>query len=412
MGYLQSQFNNLTFHGEFGGDDLRRLLAALHNLRKQSYEAVNLDFRSLTKAYTPHLLPLAVTCRKFLHEGFEVRLELPSERKLERLFVNSNWAHLIDPQGFEKVEYEQAQHLPALLYSTPEDQHSAVDRALELILRNLNIRDRKQIQAIEWSVNEVADNVLNHSNSPIGGAIQVSARQTKNTVEFVVSDGGVGVPKTLRESHRHYTSDVEALDKAIREGVTRNNATNQGNGLFGSFRLAELSKGEFNIYSGSASLSYSERRGLHSKQESIPFPGATVTCSINISNPDLLSEALTFKGVSHTPYSIIDKVDEESSTSIDLAKEAKSFGSRLAAKPVRIKIENLIENTSTRIVIDLTNVALISSSFADEVFGKLFVGMGPLSFMNRVSLVGGSRIVNQLIERAIAQRMTIGTIVD
>jgi anti-sigma regulatory factor (Ser/Thr protein kinase) len=285
MGYLHSQLSNLTFSGEFGADDLRRLVATLHNLQKQSYCSANLDLKGLTRAYTPHLLPLAVYCRKLLHEGLEVRLELPSERRLNRLFMNSNWAHIIDPQGFEESQLENQQHLPALLYSSASDQHTAVDRAIDLVLRNLNLNDRKQVQAIEWSLNEIADNVLNHSNSSIGGAIQVSARHDRSIVEFVVCDGGVGIPRTLRESHRHYTSDVEALDKAIREGVTRNQLTNQGNGLFGSFRLAELSKGEFVIYSGYASLTYSPRRGVHSKQEKVPYAGTSVVCAINIREP-------------------------------------------------------------------------------------------------------------------------------
>jgi hypothetical protein len=37
-------------------------------------------------------------------------------------------------------------------------------------------------------------------------------------------------------------------------------------------------------------------------------------------------------------------------------------------------------NPRSRILIDLTDVPIISSGFADEVFGKLFAQLGPLRF--------------------------------
>jgi len=409
MSYLNSNLNNLDFSGEFDQDALRRMLATLHNLRKQGYSSANLSFESLTRALTAEMLPFAVTCRRLLHEGFEVLLQLPSDRKLARLFENSNWAYLIDPRSHGETRFDAVQHMPAFLYSSAEQQYEAVSKAVELVLKSLNITDRKQVQAVEWSVNEVADNVLSHSNSSVGGAIQVTSRADRGFIEFVVADGGIGIPRTLREGHPRLTSDVEALDSAIREGVTRNSKTNMGNGLFGSFRLAELSKGRFGIYSGYASLSYSENIGLHSKLEKIPYPGTVVSCSINISNPELLSKALTFRGQQYTPsYTLVDRIEEGEGSTIQLSREAVSFGSRPAAKPVRRKIENILAATSARITINLDEVALVTSSFADEVFGKLFVALGPLTFMNRISVVGGSKIVRQLIDRAISQRMVVG----
>jgi len=39
-----------------------------------------------------------------------------------------------------------------------------------------------------------------------------------------------------------------------------------------------------------------------------------------------------------------------------------------------------------KIVIDFEGIHLISSSFADEVFGKLFFDLGPLDFSNKLEL--------------------------
>jgi anti-sigma regulatory factor (Ser/Thr protein kinase) len=406
-GFLTSNLNILDFVGDFDDDSLRRHLAAFFKLKNQGYDHLELNFAKLTRAMTPQLLPLAVYARSLLHEGFEVRLILPEDDKLKRLFENTNWAYLIDPRSFPKTQIDSTSHLPAFLYTNPTEQYEVVSKTVQLVLKSLNITDRKQIQAVEWSVNEVVDNVLNHAKSPIGGAMQVTVREGQQIIEFVVADAGLGIPKTLRESHLKLTSDVEALDAAIREGVTRNNTTNMGNGLFGTFRLAELSNGKFGLYSGYASLSYSSN-GLHSKAEAIPFGGTVVSCSINISNPELLSQALTFKGQPYTPFSLVDMANDESEKVIKLVDEVQSFGSRPAAKPVRIMIENYLNTTGLRIVVDLEDVALVTSSFADEVFGKLFVQLGPMTFMNRISLIGGSKIVRQLIDRAISQRVAVG----
>ena len=65
-------------------------------------------------------------------------------------------------------------------------------------------------------------------------------------------------------------------------------------------------------------------------------------------------------------------------------KAAKSFGSRVGGQHVRIQIENLLRDRD-HIVLDFDGVGVISSSFADEVFGRLFVDMGFRAFTRRRS---------------------------
>jgi hypothetical protein len=117
MGILTSNLNNLAFTGDFDRPDLRRLLAALHNVRSIGFASANLDFTRRSRAFTPAILPLAVNCRYLLHAGFEVRLELPEDGKLQRLSENSNWAYLIDPLSYPKSNFDSMAHLPAILYT-------------------------------------------------------------------------------------------------------------------------------------------------------------------------------------------------------------------------------------------------------------------------------------------------------
>jgi hypothetical protein len=49
-------------------------------------------------------------------------------------------------------------------------------------------------------------------------------------------------------------------------------------------------------------------------------------------------------------------------------------------------------------------VLVISSSFADEAFGKLFVDLGPVEFAARVRSLKMESLVRGLIDKAIMQR--------
>ena len=399
--------NNLVVAGEFDRETLQRSCAAIHSLRKLSYRSINIDLSRVTRALASELLPFATHCRHLLVSGIDTMLELPGDALLARLFKNSNWAYLIDPQQFEQSQYSSYKHIPATHYTNADTHFEAVNQIVDKLLSSLEGFSRDQLAALEWAINEITDNVLNHAGSNVGGLVQLTTKRKSSIVEFVVCDAGVGIPRTLRDAHAHLTTDVIALDQAIREGVTRNRATNMGNGLFGSYRLAQLSDGYFSIYSGYALLSYSKGK-LHVSHQTIPYSGTAIVCGISTARPDILEEALSFRGEKYTPgYSYVDRLVEGGEAVIVLRNEAKSFGSRDVAKPVRIKIENLLAASPNWIDVKLDDIALISSSFADEVFGKLFAQLGPITFMNRIKVSGGNKIVRQLIDRAITQRLAL-----
>ena len=84
------------------------------------------------------------------------------------------------------------------------------------------------------------DNVTNHAQSSIGGFVQATAYKQSNSVEFVVADGGIGIPMTMK-----LNDHAQALREAIDEGRTSDKTKNAGNGLYGSFQAAVLSGGQF-----------------------------------------------------------------------------------------------------------------------------------------------------------------------
>ncbi|MCY4074138.1 MAG: STAS-like domain-containing protein [Acidobacteria bacterium] len=88
-----------------------------------------------------------------------------------------------------------------------------------------------------------------------------------------------------------------------------------------------------------------------------------------------------------------------------LREESAGFGSRLAGRQLRTKCLNLLNAEPAKpLLLDWTGVPLVSSSFADELVGKLFASLGPLAFSARVRNVGMDATVRGLVDKAIMER--------
>lgn len=407
--------NRISIDGALRTKDVRRVLAAMHNLTvNQGYKDIELDLSECTAAFGGPMLALAAYSERYLINGIDIDLILPKDAILQRLVLNANWAHLIDPRRYDPSRYTGRTQVPAIKYGSGAEHFAAVQSVMSKMLSILAEFDRSHLKAIEWSLNEITDNVLNHARSPIGGLLQVTNFSGRSRfVEFIVCDAGIGIPTSLREGQREIGSDRDALDKAIREGVTRDLKVGQGNGLYGTWRITQLSGGTFEIHSGNAALiSVSNPNSLHISYEAIPFLGTLVVARINYDRSLALEEALKFRGKPHDPVDLVQLTYEESEEGavvFPLAKEAEGFGSRAAGLPVRQKLKNLLRVCGgKKIVVDLSDVPIVSSSFADEVFGKLFVELGPLTFMKGIEIRAVDGTIQGLIDKAIEQRTRTG----
>lgn len=397
-------------------DDFHRFLSQIHTaIEKKNYSDIILDLKQCTSAFQNSMLSLCAQILAYRKAGIDFSLIPPDDKKLLNLFQNTSWAHYLDPRQFDPSSFRGHSRVPATQYQSPEDQQLAVNRIINVILGAIPDMQRSDFAAFEWSVNEITDNVLVHSDSKIGSLVQVSTFQEfKKQVQFVVADAGVGIPKTLREGHPELTSDTDALHMAIREGATRDKKIGQGNGLFGSYEICSKSNGRFAIHSGHAGLEFDEKRGLSISDERIPYNGTLVVATIDFSQPKLLENALKFKGQKYTPVDFIETEYEKSDDGhihFILNEESVSFGSRVAGKPIRTKLSNLLKmGGNEKIYIDFSGVPLMSSSFADEAFGKLFLEAGAVNFMQRFEFINVMNTVQQLIDKAIAQRMSAGVV--
>lgn len=388
----------------FSAQSLPEVLAKLHHaVSFDNQRDITLDFSRTTAAFEAGVVPLLPIISKYREKDrVKFTLKLPEAQRLRSIFLESNWAGHLDPDRFEMREARSDTHRPAIRFTTPKEQFDAVDKILGLVLTASDV-DRSVLKAMEWSLNEITDNVLNHAGKNSSGFIQSTWFKNSRLIEFVVSDGGVGIAKSLRQNDHRV-----ALEQSVQEGVTRNKSTNQGNGLFGSYRIAANSHGSFNIYSGFATLSLKDDGSFKISASKIPYRGTVVRWSMRTDSVDVLQKALVIGGRPvDTALDYMERVYEAAGGSFSISVKNKfvTLGSRTAGKSASTYIRNLLFNTDiSSVTLDFSGVSVISSSFADEVFGKLFLELGPISFMGRVKFVNANAEVLAIIDRAIVQR--------
>lgn len=276
-------------------------------------------------------------------------------------------------------------------------------------LRKGAVFQKNVLNSIEWSLNEVMDNVLQHSNVATG-YIMGQLHPLNEQVAFTVFDVGRGMYNSLKDSEHRPRNDIDAITLAIRESVTRDKSIGQGNGLFGLHSIVQQGAGRLRITSGRGAYMYNN--GNVTTFENIPIisrnnPSTTVEFQLKYSSDVSLDNALKFHGV---PYQLtnlwLENLEDELGEIRYVVKDhAEGTGTRPSASRVRNEILNIIQEKPKRVIIDFSGVAVISSSFADELIAKLLTQLGLYQFNQIIKLTGLDFSQQNILHRSVVQRM-------
>jgi anti-sigma regulatory factor (Ser/Thr protein kinase) len=392
--------------GDLRLNSLASLTGALHHVAsKARYKDITLDLASLSSLTNSVVAPLAAYLRRLVRDdAIDFSLIEPRNLQVKSRVVQLGLAHYIDYRKYPKPRPNSSD--PSVLqFKDHSERELATDKVINNLLRTAKL-SRRNLAALEWAVNEITDNVITHSESKVGGFIICGKIAKTNIVEFTVADAGIGVSRSLK-----IADEREAVERAIQEGVTKNKSTNQGNGLYGTYRLALGSAGIFALKSRHGSLYVTKEGEMHTRHDPVPFNGTFVVCQIDCDNSELIERAFVFAGKAHTPaFDYIERKHEESEIPVVKAGDiCKTFGSRLSGIEARTYLSNVINGSECGVLkVDFSGIHVISSSFADEVFGKLFVELGPMRFMRGVQIINADSVVVGLIDRAITLRSQTG----
>jgi uncharacterized protein DUF4325/histidine kinase/DNA gyrase B/HSP90-like ATPase len=384
-----------------GPSDVSSLIVALK--RARTIGVIDLDLSATDRIYPNGAVPIATAVDFFRRHQLRItaRQVAPKVVRMHVLDpVNATRENLLEYSAKDVVwRYSDHQELDALCMSFVQEIE---DNAL---------CGPGAIDAIFWCISEALDNVLQHSGARSGFAMmQVHYRNPRCAI--AISDDGIGIRQSFAEGGVYAAKDdYEAIMNAVREGVT-SKTKNMGNGLYGLMRIVGMNGGELEIRSGRGNMSF--RTGKITGGVSAGWPvlsdagnlGTTVDWQLDLSKAVSIADALEMK---QPPPPLIESLEDGNDEHrIRVSGLEEGLSTRKSGEQIRTRLENYLLQGAPRLVLDFSNVSVVSSSFADEVLGKLALKMTLLEFLNRFRMEHMTPTVQAIVNRAITQRIQEG----
>ncbi len=295
---------------------------------------------------------------------------------------------------------EAGRFIPARLIEDDRDVLAASNAICDLVLRQFD-NARAFLPAMEWAVYEIVDNIRLHSSAPVPGVVTAQYYPQRHRLDIAIVDMGRGIKASLGESKRLSTHQ-EAISLAIQRGVTRDPEVGQGNGMAGTCEIVRKNRGELYIWSGDADFCI--RGGRDRGFVELPNTwGTGVFMRLDTRRSVALGE--TFIGDAEWSY-----IDSEAQRLADaggirVSEECVHTGGREPAKALRRKLQAILHETEETLTLDFDGVAFASSSFLDELLGRMMKEVGSDTFVRRVRVVNLNPSLVSIANVAIGQRL-------
>jgi len=271
-GIKRQGFGRIPWHEKFIHRDLNRIyprrlnylnsiadfIGCVLRAKNTGFEDIVIDFSREDpedKAYYPNILvPITAFVDNLIQtEGLEFNVENDTRNLTGNGFLNP-------PSASQMDGYPQVLNV-VWRFETGEDVKRLVDGYMDDIYKQEKFDSKQILLWLEWCLNEVMDNVKNHSESQSGFVMGQIHTSSKN-IAFCVADAGRGIYKSFRDSSIMWPKDErDALEMALRQGVTRDPNVGQGNGLWGLHEVAAMTNGRLRLGSAGSMLNV-DQRGL------------------------------------------------------------------------------------------------------------------------------------------------------
>ena len=357
-----------------------------------------LNFKNVSGAFPNVSVPIAGIIENMILKGFCFEFYYLTDY-LKKLSIKSPLRvqenkELAKKSSLDKIwKFESAEDIYLLI-------NSFVDELSQII-----VCEKGVLEGFEWSINEVLDNVLQHSSKSFGYVMGQVHPKTKHFV-FCVYDTGQGIYNSLLSSSVHKpNSPVEALKLAVKEGVTRDKKIGQGNGLWGLHQIVSENIGILNITSNSAcyNLTNNKFKTYGNIPQLFIDNGCIVDFQIDYGKEISISKALGGYQPVNTKVETLE--DDFGKIVIYLHEKDSGVGTRKSGEKIRNELINIYKQSGNNITLDFAKINIISSSFADELMGKLVTEFGFYGFNNIFKLKNMNSNVQSIVQRSVAQRM-------
>ncbi|MCI0655979.1 MAG: DUF4325 domain-containing protein [Acidobacteria bacterium] len=278
--------------------------------------------------------------------------------------------------------------------------------------------------ALVWAVSELLDNVQRHADAREPGAAFARYFPRQQLLSVAISDLGRGILASLSES-QYLNGHGHAVREAIQRGVTRSEDAGQGNGLAGVVEIVKRNGGTLRIWTGDVVYRISSREADGIFERIPDLPGTGVAFDLDTRRPVSLEDtwiaalaggvpAMAGASAGDSRLTVAEPASAYGTgvpeagvrqVVLDVALECTSTGMRRPAERLRERAEALLQEPGTSVSLDFHGVLLASSSFLDELVGRLALGIGIEQFRMRVRLLGMSQTIARMMEVVLTQRL-------
>lgn len=396
---IKCERNKISFLNLNHPNTVLDFIRQIKSVLKQGENKIELDFSQVATFFPNVVAPISGIIDYYTGRG--INFVVPDIQDHLRAMG------LISPIVFESHKDEHHVLNKIWKFRGP-DVGLLVDKCINELQKS-DTFDPGVLNTLEWSLNEVMDNVIQHSLVDEGIMIgQIHPASTK--IAFTVFDVGQGIFNSFKGSNYAPRTPVDAITLAMQEEVTRDKEIGQGNGLFGLHSIIVQGEGRLVITSGGALFNLFE--GKIKTAGNLPVltreqTSTTIDFQLDYSKKLSIDKALKFKG---KPYDItslrIENLENEKGViHYKIAEQGDGTGTRMAAERIKNELLNILTEEVRPIILDFSGVTVISSSFADELIAKLLSRLGLYQF-NKIFRLEGLNDSQQLIlHRSVLQRL-------
>lgn len=360
--------------------------------------------RPNSPAYPSMCVPIAGTFDYYRHEKNCVFISTGSMKSSPYLYKT----HFLDPRSFDTSQAKAVDFLNCVWRFTPIDEFEIVSGIVRSI-RSKRELEPGVIESIELCLHEIMDNVLNHSlpdedqsEIPLG-YVMAQCHQESETVAFAVFDNGQGIPKSFERSKYQPKTAEEAIRLALSKNVTSGKGAGRGMWMLSS--IVKSSRGMIEISSDRARYLLTHNEDNEDAEPVFSKIGAeingTTSVDFRLRTNRQINIAQALDG--HEPVDLWlqnHEIDEDTIV-FNIEKESRGTGTRYAARELRNIVINASRQRGQRVILDFRDTSIVSSSYTDELIGKLIDEIGFVRFIDRFRLRNLSETNALIIDEAL-----------
>jgi anti-sigma regulatory factor (Ser/Thr protein kinase) len=374
-------------------------------INKFEHKKVIIDFEEVTSVYPFPLIPI-VGYIEYFKTVMNVEFEYVNvEGYLKHINISEPLKANIIDKNFTGSSLDR---IWSFRNST---DISTLTTAIIKDLRRSHLCQDGVLDAIKWGINEVMDNVIQHSQTDVG-FVMAQAQKGMKTINVCIFDYGRGIYKSLKGSEYNPRSAIDAISMAVKEGVTRDRSVGLGNGLWGLFNMVSLNDGSLIIISGNGGIDFHNQGQESTTLKDIVLlnkynQATTLNFRLNLEKPISIVQALNGQDV--TDLYIDNLYDDYNRIVYPINSIASGTGTRESAKEIQNEVMNIFFRERKKITLDFAEVGIITSSFADELICKLIDQYGFIQFQMMFEITNMNKEVRGIVEKALKQRLGTGS---